>query len=130
MGQLLARRTAAHLRTLAADCERIQGAVGDLIACDASDRTQRRPAGLAEQTLHDLQGLDRIGQLLRDLADVQHALSMSDGNDGAEMAAARAVETARLQETRMALAAGSSDGETPEPRPARRDGGADDCELL
>lgn len=123
MGQPLARRTAEHLRMLAAECDRIQGAVGDLIAWSEA---YRGSANLAERTLRDLQGLDRIGQLLRDLADVQVALSRIDARTGAEADAARAILSARLEETRRALGAADRDDRPPQPR--SENGG--DCELL
>ncbi|MEM8956990.1 MAG: hypothetical protein AAGC86_04160 [Pseudomonadota bacterium] len=123
MRQPLSRGTAAHLHRLAAECDRVQRAVGDLIAWSGA---RRGSAGLAETTLRDLQGLDRIGQLLRDLADVQDALTRIEAPYDTDAGEARALLSARLEETRRAL--GAADPRDRPPAPRGENSG--DCEFL
>ena len=123
MRQPLSRGTAVHLHRLAAECDRIQRAVGDLIAWSGA---RRGSAGLAETTLRDLQGLDRIGQLLRALADVQGALNRVAAPYATAAGEARALLSARLEETRRAL--GAADSRDRHPAPRCEDSG--DRELL
>lgn len=129
MGESLAQKTAAHLHRLAADCDTVQAAIGDLLRSGAFDQSDGQRAGLAPQTMRELQGLDRIAQLLRDLAAVQRALSVS-GDAPDEAAVAHALGAALLEDTRKALAFDPPDATTSElgvENRARNDGG---CQFL
>lgn len=96
MERVLARNTGALLMQLASDCDRVQVILGALL----------RPVGPTYQAiepgsdlLRDLQDLDRIAQVLRDIAAVQHALSDAQSvQDGCGPA-----QAAKLEETRAAL---------------------------
>ncbi|MCV6598693.1 MAG: hypothetical protein OIF40_16635 [Mangrovicoccus sp.] len=103
MGHNLARNTSDLLKELASDCDHIQVAIGKLLQNVEENLPPDQGTGIAHDTLRDLQGLDRISQLLRDVAAVQHALSESRVISG-DSPTLLAVDVARLEETRTALA--------------------------
>ena len=110
MGKELARSTGALLNELAKDCDRIQAVIGELLNKSVTNDSACE-SFLDPGALQDLQGLDRISQLLRDVAAVQQALSQTGAFR--HETAPKAIEAAKLEETRRALGGRGQDPDNP-----------------
>jgi len=113
MGQNIALNTSNLLKELACDCDHIQVAIGKLLRSINKDTFNGKRYEIAQDTLRDLQGLDRISQLLRDLAAVQQALS-EPREITEKSSTSKALGVALLEETRTALAGRSRATHIPE----------------
>lgn len=126
MGKKLAINTSNLLSGLAVDCERIQSVIGSLISGNASSNGGTTSLSIDVDTMRELQGLDRIAQLLRDVAAVQQELA-GNGNLSDEISPPNSIHVALLEETRVALSSGYQvfGNATPAPKEAMADQG--DC---